>query len=149
MQYIAILLLLDLPPQPHPNMYLLQADEVTDAHAIESGRPVTDECTQDWTLVSSEVDADSLVFEAERALSTGDTQDHLFIDDSADGEFVFLWQKKGTINGAKKAADTSTMRRESLSSWSVRYACGISHSLSLALLSPPRVCRIVACCLRG
>ena len=63
-----------------------QTGNVTDAHAIEPGRPVTDECTQDWTLISAEDDADSLVFVAERALNTGDTQDHVFVDDSADGE---------------------------------------------------------------
>lgn len=64
----------------------VQTGSVTDAHAIEPGRPVTDECTQDWTLVLGESDADSLVFVAERALNTGDTQDHVFVDDSADGE---------------------------------------------------------------
>ena len=32
--------------------------------------PVTDECTQDWTLLSAEVGADGLIFEVERALDT-------------------------------------------------------------------------------
>ena len=36
--------------------------------------------------MSAEIDVDSLVFVAERALNTGDTQDHVFVDDSADGE---------------------------------------------------------------
>lgn len=58
---------------------------------------MTDECTQDWTLVSAEVDADSLVFVAERALDTGDTQDRVFVDDSADGEFV-LFSRKENMN---------------------------------------------------
>ncbi|CAM9448244.1 unnamed protein product, partial [Ectocarpus sp. 4 AP-2014] len=39
---------------------------------------------QDWTLVSAEAGTDGLVFEAERALDTGDSQDHVFVDDSAD-----------------------------------------------------------------
>ena len=69
----------------------LQTDSVTDAHSIEPGRPVTDECTQDWTLVSADVDADGLVFVAERALNTGDTQDHVFVDDNADGELFGLY----------------------------------------------------------
>lgn len=64
----------------------MQTGNVTDAHAIEPGRPVMDECTQDWTLISADVDADSLVFVAERTLNTGDPQDYVFIDDSADGE---------------------------------------------------------------
>lgn len=75
----------------------VQTDSVTDAHAIEAGRPVKDECTQDWTLVSADVDADSLVFVAERALNTGDAQDHAFVDDSADGEcfnlYIFQYRK--------------------------------------------------------
>ncbi|CAM9815198.1 unnamed protein product, partial [Ectocarpus fasciculatus] len=58
--------------------------DVTDAHAIVAGTPVTDECTQDWTLVSAEAGTDGLVLEAERALDTGDPQDHVFVDDSAD-----------------------------------------------------------------
>lgn len=74
------------PRCPPPNTCHVQTGNVTDAHAIEPGHPVTDECTQDWTLVSAEVDADSLVFVAERALNTGDTQDRVFVDDSADGE---------------------------------------------------------------
>lgn len=34
----------------------------------------------------ADADTDGLVFVAERALDTGDTQDRVFIDDSADGE---------------------------------------------------------------
>lgn len=45
-----------------------------------------DECTQDWTLLSAEAGNGSLVFEAERALDTGDTQDRVFADDTQDGE---------------------------------------------------------------
>lgn len=59
---------------------------MTDAHSLVAGEPVIDECTQDWTLLSAEVGNESLVFEAERALDTGDTQDRVFADDSDEGE---------------------------------------------------------------
>lgn len=52
---------------------------------MNAGMPVTDECTQDWTIVSEEVGADGLIFEAERALDTGDSQDRVFADDSLEG----------------------------------------------------------------
>ena len=68
-----------------------QTGSVTDAHAIGPGRPGTDECKQDWTLVSADVDGDGLVFVAERALNTGDTQDCVFVDDSANGECFGLY----------------------------------------------------------
>lgn len=56
---------------------------------------MVDECTQDWTLLSAEAGTGSLVFEAERALDTGDTQDRVFKDDTQDGENrVFLWQSR-------------------------------------------------------
>ncbi|CAM9653269.1 unnamed protein product, partial [Scytosiphon promiscuus] len=59
---------------------------VTDAHALVAGTPTIDECTQDWTLLSTNVGDDgSLVFEAERALDTGDAQDRVFLDDTKDG----------------------------------------------------------------
>lgn len=82
------------PHNPARTRLTLQTGNVTDAHAIEPGRPVRDECTQDWTLVSAEVDADSLVFVAERALDTGDTQDRVFVDDSADGELFYFTEKR-------------------------------------------------------
>lgn len=47
---------------------------------------MTDECSQDWTLLSAEARADGLVFEVERSLDTGDAQDRIFTDDTADGE---------------------------------------------------------------
>lgn len=62
-----------------------QTDSVTDAHSIIPGRPVTDECNQDWNLLFAEADGDGLVFEVERALDTGDTQDRAFGNDSVDG----------------------------------------------------------------
>lgn len=48
---------------------------------------MTDECTQDWTLVSTSIGADSLVFEAERAVDTGDAQDRVLVDDTTDGKY--------------------------------------------------------------
>lgn len=59
---------------------------MTDAYALVAGTPVRDECTQDWTLVSAEVDdAGGIVFEVERALDTGDPQDRALVDDSVEG----------------------------------------------------------------
>ena len=51
--------------------------------------PVTDECTQDWTLLSAEVGADGLIFEVERALDTDDSQDRVFADDSVEGDPIW------------------------------------------------------------
>ncbi|CAM9974997.1 unnamed protein product [Ascophyllum nodosum] len=65
--------------------YEAAAGSITDAHAIVAGTPVTDVCTQDWTLLSAEKGTDGLVFEVERALETGDSQDRAFTDDSAEG----------------------------------------------------------------
>lgn len=64
----------------------IQEGTLTDAHALVPTTPVTDEGTQDWTLISSEIGNGSLVFEAERALDTGDTQDRVLVDDTEDGE---------------------------------------------------------------
>ncbi|CAM9945366.1 unnamed protein product [Scytosiphon promiscuus] len=55
---------------------------ITDAYSIVAGTPIVDECTQDWTLLSAEVVDGSIVFEAERALDTGDVQDRVFEDDT-------------------------------------------------------------------
>lgn len=57
---------------------------------------MTDECSQDWTLLSAETRADGLVFEVERSLDTGDVQDRIFADDTVEGEsvcvlFLPLW----------------------------------------------------------
>ncbi|CBJ30302.1 conserved unknown protein [Ectocarpus siliculosus] len=62
--------------------YETATGNVTDAHSLVAGTPVVDECTQDWTLLSADVSSGSLVFEAERALDTGDAQDRVFEDDS-------------------------------------------------------------------
>ena len=71
--------------QPNSPLFA-QTGEVTDAHSLEAGTPIVDECTQDWTLLAAEARDGSLVFEAERALDTGDAQDWVFTDDSGDGE---------------------------------------------------------------
>eukprot|EP00752_Nemacystus_decipiens_P002626 g2458.t1 len=65
--------------------YETATGELTDAHSLVAGTPVVDECTQDWNLVSAESDSGSLVFEAERALVTGDAQDRAFADDTQEG----------------------------------------------------------------
>eukprot|EP00904_Undaria_pinnatifida_P011279 jgi/Undpi1/7281/HiC_scaffold_22.g09754.m1 len=65
-------------------VYETATGEVTDAHALAAGRPVTDECTQDWTLLSAEAGTDGLVFEVVRDLDTGDPQDRVFRDDTDD-----------------------------------------------------------------
>ena len=59
--------------------------------------PVTDECTQDWTFESAEVGADGLVFEAERALDTGDSQDRVFADDSVKGDPLATSEIRNTL----------------------------------------------------
>ncbi|CAN0202728.1 unnamed protein product, partial [Scytosiphon promiscuus] len=65
--------------------YETSTGNVTDAHSLVAGTPVVDECTQDWTLLSAEVGDESLAFEAERDLDTGDLQDWVFVDDTQDG----------------------------------------------------------------
>ncbi|CBJ30301.1 conserved unknown protein [Ectocarpus siliculosus] len=65
--------------------YEIATGNVTDAHSLVAGAPVVDECTQDWTLLSADASSGGLVFEAERALDTGDAQDRVFEDDSLDG----------------------------------------------------------------
>ncbi|CAM9180093.1 unnamed protein product [Ectocarpus sp. 4 AP-2014] len=65
--------------------YETATGNLTDAHSLVADTPVVDECSQDWTLLSAEVGNGSLVFEAERALDTGDDQDRVFSDDSFDG----------------------------------------------------------------
>lgn len=64
----------------------MKTGNVTDAYTITAGMPITDECTQDWALVSAEVGDDGLIFEVERALDTGDSQDRVFADDSTEGD---------------------------------------------------------------
>lgn len=64
----------------------MQTGNITDAYSIASGTPVSDDCTQDWMLLSAEVGSDGLVFEVERALDTGDYQDRVFVDDSVEGD---------------------------------------------------------------
>lgn len=74
------------PPPACCYILVGQTGGVTDAHALVAGAPVPDECTQDWTLLSADVGSESLVFEAERALDTGDAQDRVFADDSSSAD---------------------------------------------------------------
>lgn len=48
--------------------------------------PIVDECTQDWTLVSADIDGDGMVVFVERPLDTSDAQDWAFVDDSVEGD---------------------------------------------------------------
>ena len=66
---------------------------------------MTDECSQDWTLLSAETREDGLVFEVERSLDTGDVQDRIFTDDTVEGEIVYalllpLWSVARQAGGA-------------------------------------------------
>eukprot|EP00752_Nemacystus_decipiens_P002628 g2460.t1 len=91
--------------------YETATENVTDAHSLVAGRPLVDECTQDWTLLSAEAGNGSLVFEAERSLDTGDTQDRAFTDDTQDDSqptrLIAAWgdsdsiEYHGTVNVAK------------------------------------------------
>eukprot|EP00752_Nemacystus_decipiens_P015392 g13725.t1 len=82
--------------------YEAETGEITDAHSIVAGVPATDECTQDWILLSAAVSDGSLVFEAERALDTGDAQDRGFVDDTKDGvaptRLLAAWGDSDTIS---------------------------------------------------
>eukprot|EP00903_Cladosiphon_okamuranus_P022591 g20786.t1 len=82
--------------------YEAASGDITDAYSIVTGAPVTDECTQDWTLLAAEAGDESLVFEAERALNTGDGQDRVFIDDTADGamptRLIAAWGDSETVS---------------------------------------------------
>ncbi|CAM9945358.1 unnamed protein product [Scytosiphon promiscuus] len=75
---------------------------ITDAHSLVAGTPVVDECSQDWTLLSAEVGDGSIVFEAERAFDTGDTQDWVFADDTDEGvpptQLISAWGDTDTIS---------------------------------------------------
>lgn len=58
-------------------------NSLTDMHALAYATPIVDTC-QDWDLVNSTVDTDDgiLIFEASRAVNTGDLQDREVKDDS-------------------------------------------------------------------
>ncbi|CAM9153832.1 unnamed protein product [Sphacelaria rigidula] len=75
---------------------------LTDAHAHESGTPIVDECSQDWTLLSAEVGDTGLVFEAERSLETSDTQDRSLVDDTVEGtnptRLIAAWGSQDSVS---------------------------------------------------
>ena len=56
--------------------------------------------------MSAEVGTDGLVFEAERALNTGDSQDRVFADDSVEGDTLFL-TRTSTINAIYRCTSTA------------------------------------------
>lgn len=76
------------PPPPSPLLYLsLKSGNVTDAHALTTGRPVADDdCAQHWTLLSADVGAEGLIVRAERPLETLDVTDWAIVDDSVEGK---------------------------------------------------------------
>eukprot|EP00903_Cladosiphon_okamuranus_P022592 g20787.t1 len=82
--------------------YEAASGDITDSFSIVAGAPVADECTQDWALLSAEAGDGSLVFEAERALDSGDAQDRVFIDDTADGavptRLIAAWGDSETVS---------------------------------------------------
>ena len=76
--------------------FVSQSGNLTDAHALEAGTPIVDECSQDWTLLSAEVGETGLVFEAERSLETNDPQDRSLVDDTVEG---ISCKKDSTMKG--------------------------------------------------
>jgi hypothetical protein len=67
-------------------LYTAETDELVDSYVLDDlVTPMPDDC-QSWTLVNSIVDAQDgfIIFEATRALNTGDSQDRVMIDDSND-----------------------------------------------------------------
>jgi len=69
-------------------------DEVTDAYVVSNRFPLVDDC-QDWNLTQSFTDDGFLIFEASRAIDTGDKQDHPLIFDapesSVQSRIVAAW----------------------------------------------------------
>ena len=64
-------------------MYTAETDELVDSHVLDDlVTPLPDEC-QSWTLVNSITQDGFIIFEATRALNTGDSQDRTIIDDSS------------------------------------------------------------------
>ncbi|CAM9395306.1 unnamed protein product [Sphacelaria rigidula] len=82
--------------------YEALSGNLTDAHALEIGTPIADECSQDWTLLSAEVGDTGLVFEAERSLETSDTQDRSLVDDSVEGtnptRLIAAWGSQDSVS---------------------------------------------------
>ena len=64
-------------------MYTAETDELVDSYVLDDlVTPLPDDC-QSWTLVNSITQDGFIIFEATRALNTGDSQDRIIIDDSS------------------------------------------------------------------
>ena len=66
------------------DMVLFRADQpnqVTDAYVMESLYPIKDSC-QSWEILYSQTHDGFLIFEAQRALDTGDSQDRKIVPDT-------------------------------------------------------------------
>jgi len=83
---------------PGSDIILFEAakNTLTDHHAVKYAKPILDNC-QDWTLSNSVTDSSApfILFEAIRALDTGDDQDRVIGDDSYIGsalhKLIFAW----------------------------------------------------------
>ena len=83
---------------PGSDIILFEAakNTLTDHHAVKYAKPILDNC-QDWTLSNSVIysSAPFILFEAMRALDTGDDQDRVIGDDSYIGsalhKLIFAW----------------------------------------------------------
>jgi len=61
-------------------IYTASTDSLMDGHILDKRLVLPDDC-QDWTLVNSTSDGGFLIFEAVRALDTGDSQDRPVLQD--------------------------------------------------------------------
>jgi hypothetical protein len=59
-------------------------NEIVDAYTSDWRQPQTDDCSNNWELVSSLVDTEGgfLMFEVKRLLNTGDPQDKVIVNDA-------------------------------------------------------------------
>lgn len=65
-------------------MFTAETGELVDSYVLDqSVMPIPDDC-QSWTLINSITEGGFVIFEAERLLDTGDSQDRAFLDDSSE-----------------------------------------------------------------
>ena len=65
-------------------MYTASTNSLTDSFVLDQlVMPNTDACPSNWELVNSTIADGFIIFEAQRLLNTGDTQDRVIIDDSS------------------------------------------------------------------
>jgi dopamine beta-monooxygenase len=63
-------------------MFTVATEELVDSYVLDQPTfPFPDDC-QSWTLINSVTEGGFIVFEVERLLDTGDTQDRVLVDDS-------------------------------------------------------------------